>query len=192
MKKVITSFAIVAMLVTNTFADNNLSKDSDVPVSNIIKWNWLSAILKTANFAYERSINEKQSVQLRAYYCAYSFDKELNYTRYSFMPEFRQYLSKDEAELNGFFIAPLFQYVYNELSNSTGDKATLTTYGGGLCFGYQKVFSNIFSVDVFTGPTYDFGGEINVKSNAGGTVFKSDGIGAGFGFKFGTTFGIAF
>lgn len=108
------------------------------------------------------------------------------------MPEFRQYLSKDEAELNGFFIAPLFQYVYNELSNSTGDKATLTTYGRGLCFGYQKVFSNIFSVDVFTGPTYDFGGEINVKSNAGGTVFKSDGIGAGFGFKFGTTFGIAF
>lgn len=188
----------MAIFTANTFAGNNLSKESDVPVSNVIKWNWLSAILKTANFAYERSINEKQSLQLRAYYCAYDFNQNstnassLNYTRYSFMPEFRQYLSKDEAALNGFFIAPLLQYVYNELSNSSGDKATLSTYGGGLCFGYQKIFSNIFSVDVFTGPTYDFGGEIKIKSNTGGTVFNTEGLGAGFGFKFGTTFGIAF
>lgn len=46
--------------------------------TKVVKWNFLSAIVSTANFSYEQVVNDGQSAQLGVFYTGFSMG-ETNY-----------------------------------------------------------------------------------------------------------------
>jgi hypothetical protein len=179
-------FALSLFSVLSAFAQDGSTK------SNVFKVNIFSPIVKTGSFFYERKLNEKSTAQLGVGFTAYN-RSGIKITGIFFTPEYRFYLSNDKEAPQGFYIGPYIRYQNLKIEDtsvdpSTPDKATLSTFGGGISIGHQWIFSDIISLDIFIGPNYNTG---TVKVTSGGDPdvpanFK------GFGVRFGTTLGIAF
>jgi hypothetical protein len=179
MKKIIFS---VAFLIIGSIA---FAQDGP---QNVIKANILSPILKSGSFFYERALNEKSSFQLGVGFTAYKEDESgVKISGFFITPEYRMYLSANKTAPAGFYAAPFLRYQNLKIEDEF-DKATLTTFGGGVVAGHQWIFRERFSLDMFLGPNYNSG---NVKITSGSqpdipTSFK------GFGIRTGVTFGLAF
>lgn len=154
---------------------------------NVIKINILSPIVKTFNVQYERKLNATSSVQLGFFYTGYSVS-ETTFSGIGITPEYRFYLSEDEA-LQGVYIAPFLRYQDFSLTESTStSKATQTTFGGGVILGKQWLFKEKIALDIFIGPSYASGG---VKVTSGTGTFNTNAF-DGFGLRAGVCFGFGF
>jgi hypothetical protein len=179
MKKFLFSVAFLA-LASVAFAQ-------DGP-QNIIKVNIISPILKTGSFFFEHALNEKSSFQLGVGFTAFKQEEEdVKISGIFITPEYRMYLSASKTAPAGFYVGPYLRYQNLKIEDEF-DKATLSTFGGGVVAGHQWIFRDRFSLDLFLGPNYNSG---NVKVTSGSepdvpTTFK------GFGIRTGVTFGIAF
>jgi hypothetical protein len=158
---------------------------------NLIKVNLLSPIVRTGSFFYERVINEKSSAQLGFFYTGWS-SSGTQIRGYGITPEYRFYVSNKKQSPQGFFVAPFLRHQSLNLSLDSGaEKATLSSFGGGLMIGGQWLFSDVISLDVFGGPNYN---ARSFKATTNGTTeedFTLTGFG-NFGFRFGVSIGFAF
>jgi hypothetical protein len=156
--------------------------------ANAFKVNLFSPLVKTGSFFYERAINDKSSAQLGVGFTAYNRE-DIKVSGIFFTPEYRFYLSGQS--LNGFYVGPFVRYQNLKVTDNTdgsGDKATLSTFGGGVLVGRQWLFSNIITLDLFAGPSYNSG---KVKVTSGSNV-DVPGTFQGFGARAGLTLGVAF
>jgi hypothetical protein len=165
---------------------------------NLIKINFLSPLVKTFNVQYEHALSEKSSVQLGLYYTgAKSGDVTLN--GIGITPEYRMYFSSENSAPAGFYLAPFLRYqsftlkadVYNNEGTTVEGKANLSSFRPGLLIGYQWVFSDIVSFEMFLGPSYSFS-SYKIKSEYGDESDFSTTVFDGFGLRTGLTIGIAF
>jgi hypothetical protein len=83
------------------------------------------------------------------------------------------------------------EYEDDTFGTGTNEKATLSTFGGGLVIGKQWVMGDVVTLDIFLGPSYSTG---KVKAEAGSDSDSFDVAGSfnGFGIRSGITLGIAF
>jgi hypothetical protein len=179
MKKVL----LLCALVAGTFAANAQEK------SNAFKANIFSPIFKTGSFFYERKLNEKSSAQLGVGFTAFNKDN-VKISGLFFTPEYRFYLSGEA--MNGFYAGPFIRYQSLKIEDKTytpTEKATLTTFGGGVVVGRQWLFGNIVTLDIFAGPSYNTG---DLKYDDGSGNTEVPGSFSGFGVRTGLTVGIAF
>ena len=156
---------------------------------NAFKVNIFRPIVKTGSFFYERALNEKSSAQLGVGFTSYNREG-VKIKGIFFTPEYRFYLSGEA--LNGFYVGPYVRYQNLKITDTedgTEDKATLSTFGGGVVVGRQWLFSDIVTLDIFAGPNYNSG---KVKYDDGSGDTEIPGSFEGFGARFGVTLGIAF
>ena len=157
---------------------------------NVIKTNIISPLLLTGNFAYERALNEHNSLQVGVFVSGLRLSG-VKYRGFGFTPEYRFYLMNSQTAPNGFYVAPFFRYRNFEIEDADQPQVggRLRTYGGGVTAGYQAIFSERFSLDVFLGPSVS---SASVRSNDGYTPSLPFGLFSGFGLRAGLTFGLAF
>lgn len=143
---------------------------------HIVKLNFLSPFVLTANVAYEHFITPKISLQLGAFYNSLTI-KERNfywfnvpnarYRSFAFTPELRYYTGDaTRPRLNGFFIAPFLRYQNTgirinaeQLQQDNPDaenrnyQGNLNTFRVGGVAGYKLVLGERFSLEAFAGPS---------------------------------------
>ena len=163
--------------------------------SSIIKLNPLSLGVATLNVQFEHAVSENNSWQLGVFYTGISVS-DTKFSGFGITPEYRFYLSSSKPAPKGFFAAPYLRYQNFSLSttnsaNSVKSKATLSSFGGGVIFGYQTLIADKISFEVFLGPSYS-SSSISVKDNANSDNFSTGTFGSGIGVRTGITFGIAF
>jgi hypothetical protein len=162
---------------------------------NVLKANLLSPIVLTGSFFYERAITEKSSLQLGYFFTGFSIS-DTKFRGYGITPEYRNYTAGEV--LNGFYIAPFLRYQNFSLSEEFKDSegknqeatAILTTYGGGLTIGWQWLFGERITTDIFLGPCYN-SSNIKLEDNSSTVDFSTD-LFIGVGLRAGLTVGIAF
>lgn len=184
MKKTTFILLLCATVTTTAFGQKG---DYDGTKKNVIKANILSPIVKSGSFFFERKINDKSSAQLGIGFTGYK-SGETKFSGIAITPEYRFYVSQSNPAISGFYIGPFVKYANYKLTDDT-DKATLSTFGGGLTIGRQWIFSNVISLDIFAGPSYSTG---DVKVTSGSDVFDVPGTISGFGLRAGVTIGVAF
>ncbi|MGC9342127.1 MAG: DUF3575 domain-containing protein, partial [Bacteroidales bacterium] len=113
-----------------------------------------SPFLNTYVLAYERVLNKDMGAQLGFYYTGANA-LEAKFSGFAITPEFRYYLSESKTAPNGAFVAPFLRYqnftLEDEESLASG---TLTSFGGGLLVGVQRVFKETITLSAFIGPAY--------------------------------------
>lgn len=158
---------------------------------NVFKVNIFSPIAKSGSFFYERALTAKSSAQIGVGFTAYSKDN-VKLTGLFITPEYRFYLSESHEAPAGFYVGPFLRYqnlkIEDKAAGST-EEATLSTFGGGVVVGRQWIFSDIVSLDIFAGPSYNTG-KVKYKDGSGSTEIP--GPIEGFGARVGVTLGIAF
>lgn len=156
---------------------------------NVFKLNIFSPIAKSGSFFYERALNAKSSAQLGVGFTAYN-KSDVKISGIFLTPEYRFYLSSTNEAPQGFYVGPFIRYQNLKIEDkAASDKATLSTFGGGLVAGRQWIFSDIVSLDIFAGPSYN-SGKLKYDDGAGNTEIP--GSFEGFGARVGVTLGIAF
>jgi hypothetical protein len=181
MKKIILTILCVGVLAASSVQAQN----------NVIKFNILAPVVRTANVQYEKTIGENKSFQLGAFYTAFG-DETLKYRGFGITPEFRFYLS-DTPSPAGFYAAPFLRYqniTVEETFSGEEAKGSVNIFGGGLIIGKQWIFKEKVALDIFIGPSYYSSGDIKVES--GNASNLSLGAFDGFGVRTGVCFGLAF
>lgn len=156
-----------------------------------IKINLLSPVARTFNIAFERAVNDNGSFQLGFYYTGLKVE-DVKFSGFGLTPEYRFYLSQTPAP-NGFYVAPFLRYTnYNLTADDTTDKATFTSFGGGVVVGRQWVFKERVTFDLFIGPKYQ-SRDLKVTNTSGNAdeTFDINYLNS-FGIRGGITLGIAF
>lgn len=183
MKKICAVLALVA-IATGVNAQEK-SK------SNAIKANLFSPLVKSGSFFYERKINQKSSAQLGFGFTSFTPD-DLKIKGIFITPEYRFYPSANREAMNGFYVGPYLRYQNLKLEENFDNevnKATLSTFGGGVLVGRQWIFGDIVTLDIFLGPSYNSG---KVKIKSGDEITDIPGTFEGFGLRTGLTVGLAF
>lgn len=157
--------------------------------SNAIKINPFSLFLLTGNFAYERVVNENQSVQLGMFYSGMSIGG-IQYSGLGVTPEYRFYFAGRRQAMNGVYAAPFGRYQsFTFKDKVTAEKANFTSIGGGLTIGWEKSWESGFVLDIFAGPAYNAG---KFKNESDEDQFDISSAVNGFGVRTGITLGFAF
>ena len=189
MKKTAKLFALL-LVMTVLVPSKSFAQDGK---KNVFKTNLLSPLLGSYNFFYERVLSPKTSIQLGGGFT----NIDISGTKLSgfrITPEFRFYPTGTSPK--GFYLAPFANYqnlsltVTDALTNFEG-KATLTTIGGGLDIGYQWIFGDVVTLDLYIGPSFN-SGEIEVETNGFSEDRFSVGGNSGTGVRFGLSLGVAF
>lgn len=144
---------------------------------HIIKINFLSPFVLTANVAYEQFITPNISFQLGAYYNGISLNERdfywfnipaARYRSFAITPEVRYYTGDpDRTTLNGFYIAPFIRYQNTDIritpeqqeQNEVEDPENRTYEGNlnsvrlGGVVGYKFLIGQRFSLEAFAGPS---------------------------------------
>jgi hypothetical protein len=177
---------IVTMLCLGVLAATTVRAQT-----NVIKFNILAPVVRTANVQYEKAIGENKSFQLGAFYTAFG-PETLKYRGFGITPEFRFYLSDSPAPA-GFYAAPFLRYqniTVEETLSGEEAKGSVGIIGGGLIIGKQWIFKEKVALDLFIGPSYYNSGDIKVDSGDASSL--SLGSFDGFGVRAGVCFGLAF
>ncbi|MCE3008700.1 MAG: DUF3575 domain-containing protein [Bacteroidetes bacterium] len=176
-------------------------------LKNGVKLNLLSPFVRTVSGFYERSVNDNLSAQLGVFYTFGLNTADTRFSGFGVTPEFRFYVM-DKGAMQGFYVAPFLRYQtfrleadYTEVAiNASGgivereqtEKATFSTFGGGVLAGYQWIFGKRVMFDIYLGPSYNSGSvsyEDGRDENNSEIEVRSIN---GFGIRFGTTLGVAF
>lgn len=152
---------------------------------NVLKVNTLSLFLGTGSIFYEHGFSDLISGQLGVGYLNY----KAGGTKFSGLfltPEVRIYATKHA--IDGFYIAPYLRY--QKLSLAVTDaEGSLTSMGGGLCFGRQWITNSGFTMDLFFGGHY---GSANAKATSGEVTSFNVNAFKGFKPRIGFSLGFAF
>lgn len=190
MKKYLFS-ALLAMLICNMVQAQQ----------TIVKLNPLSLIFVTGNFAAERTINDKSSVQLGLAYSGFKLgdgEFKTSYNGFSVVPEYRFYVT-DKPAPAGFFVGPfgVFRSYTTKQTvpasfeeGSYEAKSNIKIFGGGLNAGYQIVTDSGFTVEFFAGPCFSSSTSKVIDGNEDDIEVSSNL--SGFGLRTGMTIGWAF
>ncbi|MGK7390663.1 MAG: DUF3575 domain-containing protein [Candidatus Cyclobacteriaceae bacterium M2_1C_046] len=156
--------------------------------NNIIKFNILSFAVGTANVAFEKKVTESSSFQIRGFYMDMEsawLINDIGVKGYGIIPEYRVYFSKNSPK--GFYAAPFFKYQDLEVTSSDKtETGRLETFGGGVITGVHWIFGDIFSLDLFLGPAFNFGEVEGTEADI--ETGSLDGFGVRSGFTIGFVF----
>jgi hypothetical protein len=143
---------------------------------HIIKVNFLSPFVLTANVAYEHFINPKVSIQLGAYYNGITLNDtdfywfnlpRARYRSFAITPEVRYYTgSAARTKLNGFYLAPFLRYQNTSIQITPEQQdpddqsfplqenyeGNLHSVRIGAVAGYKFIVGNHLSLEIFAGP----------------------------------------
>ncbi|MCU0444416.1 MAG: DUF3575 domain-containing protein [Microscillaceae bacterium] len=169
---------------------------------NIAKINVVSPFFGSLHLAYERVFSDKLSAQVSFFYTGRRDRAEVN-GGVGFIGEARFYLSDNNSAPLGFFIAPYLSYQAMkqniEIANPQGgdnlrSKANLNMFSVGLTAGYQWIFKDIITVDVWGGPGFVVGSQSpeasdDIKVNKPPFPYTKR---TGLGGRLGATIGVAF
>lgn len=156
---------------------------------NAVKFNPLSLLVLTGNVSYERALSHNLSVQLGGFYSAAGLNDH-KYQGFGIVPEIRFYVAGQHLPLNGLFLAPFGRYQNLSVTNKTiGNKADITTLGGGAVAGYQKHWESGFLLTVFAGPSFN---KIQFRNDNQKDDFDLQTGMNGFGLRTGLTLGFSF
>ena len=120
---------------------------------NLIKLNPLSLVIGTVNTSFEHKMNEKQSAQLGL---GFVFIKiaGVSYSGVFLTPEYRFFLTSDIKDVPaGFYAAPFLRASFLGFKEGGDSITNFNSIGGGAVIGYQWVWSERFSLDIFAGPS---------------------------------------
>jgi hypothetical protein len=171
---------------------NHLSQaQSETTKKNLLKVNLLSPLLRTGSFFYERTLSSNSSLMLGLFYTGFSVD-DVSFSGFGLTPAYRYYLSSTKQAPIGFYVSPYGRFMRFSLANNlTKDKGTLTTYGLGLELGYQWVFKDIISLNVFGGIGYS-AGTFTATDNSNIDNLNGSGVGVDISRLLGLSLGVAF
>jgi hypothetical protein len=178
---------------TSVFAQSNTEK------KNIIKINLLSPIVRTASLFYERTLSANSSVMLGFYYTGFKAgDTQLS--GFGLTPAYRFYLSSKYQAPAGFYVSPYLRYqqflltetLYNYNNNSNYQtKDTFRSIGAGIELGYQWIFRDIVTLNIFGGIGYSAGAATS-SSNSNNSFDTSPFDGADYSRLLGVALWVAF
>ncbi len=188
MKKIIFVFSALFF----SYAAFSQNWDADYEKMNNFKMNLFSPIFRTASGFYERKISDNSSVQLGIAYTGWASDNfDIRIRGLMITPEYRLYFGQYGA-MEGFYIAPYLRYSNLKVKNfEETSSGVLRSYGGGLNVGYQFVFKNIVTLDLFAGPKIGTKSLVYDNDNMPRDI-KIPGILGGFGVRSGVALGITF
>lgn len=178
-RKITLLFAAIIVLSTNSFAQPD----------NVIKVSLLSPFVKTGSFFYERAINDDMSLVGGFFFTAWNPDDDVELRGFGLTFEYRYYLSEATSAPSGAFLAPFVRFQnFNITENYDSDfsEAEMTSMGGGLLIGYQKLFKERITLEAFIGPAY-YSSKLTGDEDVD-TIEQFD----GFTVRGGVTVGIAF
>lgn len=156
---------------------------------NALKFNPLSLLALTGNVSYERALSNNLSVQLGGFYSGAGLD-DISYQGFGLVPEIRFYMAGQQRLLNGLYLAPFGRYQNLSVTNkSIGNKAAVTTLGGGVVAGYQKHWESGFLLTVFAGPSFN---QLRFRNDNQKDEFDLRTGTNGFGLRTGLTLGFSF
>ncbi len=98
---------------------------------NLVKTSLIFPLGEIFDLSYERVLNEEMSLVMEGIIGG-------DFTGVS--PQFRYYLSESRIAPDGGFISPFVMIATDDMA------------GGGLLVGYQRLFKEIISLDVYIGP----------------------------------------
>jgi hypothetical protein len=183
MKRIYILFTVLLM--------SGMASAQDGP-KNSLKLNPLSAAFGGVNLSYQRAVSEKSSLQLVTNYSSFKFTST-SYSGFGLTPEYRFQLGKNATALRGIYVGPYARYSsYKVEDTELESKASMTSIGGGVVFGYQYVSRGGFTLDLFIGPGYSSN---KFKVESGNEENFNDGFGVANGFGFartGITIGYSF
>ena len=178
--------------------------------TNALKVDVFQPVLNTLAISFEHKLSDQSSFQLSVS-GTFNFRSDLFVSSYSphtsgfaLTPEYRFYLSKKHAALEGFYIAPFVRYQYlskrgigyndGQGYQSANYQASLNAFGLGATLGRHWILKRRFSLDIFIGPGYTF---TSLSSDQPGyTPGRGDFVGyfdnTNFDFRGGATVGLAF
>ncbi|ULQ57092.1 DUF3575 domain-containing protein [Flavihumibacter rivuli] len=162
---------------------------AQIRASNAFKLNPLSLLYRTTNISYERAVSSNQSLQTGFMLSKVRLGK-YHYSGLGFTPAYRFFVSGSREALNGIYVSPFFSFRSFKIRESnTSLSASFYTIGGGMLFGWQKIFDSGFVLDMFLGPSYS---DATFTRKDDGESFVLRSIYAGYGMKAGVTIGFAF
>ncbi len=184
---------ILLAFSTSTFAQGNTEK------KNIIKINLLSPIVCTASLFYEKVVSQNSSVMLGFYYTGFK-SGNTQLSGFGLTPAYRFYVSKKYQAPAGFYVSPYLRYQqfllietlynYNNKSNYQ-TKDTFRSIGGGIELGYQWIFRNIVTLNIFGGIGYS-ASAATTSSNSNNSFDTSPFDGDDYSRLLGVALGVAF
>jgi hypothetical protein len=167
----------------------------EFPFANIVKCNLLSPFMGTVNIHLERMNTINSSSQFEAFFfTGQVLGQPVDATGFGLTYNYRYYLTGSFP--TGFYVQPFtrYQQYTNKQQSSSFSATTITdperinTLGLGIVFGYQVVFFERVTFDLFGGPVYN-------KSYLDGKPATANDTGPFFNggwMRLGTTFGFAF
>jgi hypothetical protein len=179
-RKISLLLAAIILFSVNSFAQPD----------NVIKVNLLSPFVKSGSFFYERALNDEMSLVGGFFFTAWSPGEDVTLGGFGGTLEFRYYLSESAAP-SGAFIAPFGRFQKFSITEGIGvdeSEANMTSTGGGLLVGIQRLFKERITLEGFIGPAY-YMGDTELVS---GTSITEIGAFDGFTVRFGVTVGVAF
>ena len=188
MKKIKILFLLFAVLLGFLATTKSFAQE------NNIKLNMLSPLIRVFNVSYERKVADDASLQVGiGLLDNNSIFSDTQIKGVSITPEYRFYLSESHESLDGFYVAPFLRYQNYTATDDDiiNGELKLTRYGLGVIAGYQWIFKERVSLDVFGGTSYN-NNDISTSGGASENDFDLGFFDAGYGLRGGVTLGIAF
>ncbi|WP_299124742.1 DUF3575 domain-containing protein [uncultured Winogradskyella sp.] len=144
---------------------------------NVVKVNPLGLIFGSAQFSYERVLNEGSSVELSLAYtnlnANFSSGEEAKVNGFGAEGKYKLYFSSSNDAPRGWYGAPVVSY--SSISGGSGsEEGKVNIFGAGVIGGYQWVFGGNatgFALDLNLGVQY-----INVSTSGDIDSLTVDGI----------------
>lgn len=176
---------------------------------HVIKVNFLSPFVLTANVAYEQFLTPKFSLQLGSFYNGITLEEAdffflslpaARYRSFAITPELRYYTgSETRPKLDGFFLAPFIRYQNIDIritpqqqedqdENRTFE-GNLHTFRLGAVAGYKLILGERISLEAFAGPSLRVSKWLNANIE---TYSAEDFLPFGLGLRSGMTLGYVF
>jgi len=162
------------------------------PLKNAVKTDVFGWIFGTGVLKYERVFSENISAQLGFFYSwdFPSYDEGYFTTGFAITPEFRYYLSNKNPAPRGIYLAPNYRYQKLETENlGENSEATVITNSIAINLGYQLVLKDLFLVEAWAGPAYNFR-KVEDETVPGAVIDYEDED--GFGPRIGVSIGLVF
>ncbi|TAG07549.1 MAG: DUF3575 domain-containing protein [Cytophagia bacterium] len=176
----------------------NFIQAQDTDKKNIVKLNPIAFGYSSFNVSYERVFTDKMTAQISFFYFGRSSDPSIYGPTggWGITPECRFYLTETKTAPTGFFLAPFltlqgltYNYSINEgalptlaLDNRRGT-AKSTMFGIGGIVGYQWIFKDIITAEVYAGPGFGLA-SMNSNKAEHGNIRENSNIGTNALFPF--------
>lgn len=166
MKKSIIFFFLMIQLCANAQSTRPIADVSQKYKKTSIKLNPFGLLIRRYSLALEYTLDNKSALELEFAYMNFSIktgkekDTVVSIVGSRLALNYRYYLGKKRKPLKGFYVSPFIEYLSTSLSvrrdtiTNPGTTVGITSYGIGSNFGYQWVFGDAISLDIYGGLGY--------------------------------------